>query len=546
MGLPRRLLLVLLAVFALSACEGMGPQNASPGSAAGSAIRNVIVMIGDGMGPQQVGLLVLYAHHAPHSVYASRGGRTALERIMEAGTIGYALHEPADALVTDSAASSTQMASGEWAGPEMIGIDRNGNPVKTILEIAEEMGKSTGLVTDTGITHATPAGFAAHQMHRSKQDAIAVDLLEAKVDVMLGGGLEWWIPGQRDGQAAADEPYPHAGGTRGGEPGIESKRKDDRNLLEEARAMGYEICLNRVELERATKERILGLFGPTGLMNGIEETSTREDPDRRIPTLREMTAKALDVLSRNPRGFFLMVEAGRIDWAGHDNDTGTLLHEMIKFDETIEHVYEWARARQDTLLLVTADHETGGFGFSYIPGERPPPRSLPGAAFRGEVFQPQNRFGEYGILDRIYNQKLSYADMMERFDALPADRQTPKALADIVDENTDFPITEAEAAAVLERGLNDSAFERKPAGGVTPEGTNADQVFFPAGKEGRADRLARVVSKHQMTVWATGMHTSTPVPLIALGPPAVSSRYGKMMHTTEWGRQTIEILSKGK
>ncbi len=542
----RRLLLVFFAVFLFSACGRMGPEHASPGSEADSGVRNVILMIGDGMGPQQVGLLVMYAHHAPHSVYASKGGRTALERIIEAGTLGYARHEPADALVTDSGASSTQMASGQWARAERIGIDRNGRPVKTILEIAEEMGKSTGLVTDTGITHATPAGFAAHRTHRSKQDAIAVDLLEGKVDVMLGGGLEWWIPRHRDGKAAADEPPPYPGGIPGDELGIESKRKDDRNLLEEARAMGYALCLNRVELEGAAQDRILGLFGPTGLMNGIQETRTKEDPNRRIPTLREMTAKALDVLSRNPRGFFLMVEAGRIDWAGHDNDTGTLLHEMIKFDETIAHVHEWVRARRDTLLLVTADHETGGFGFSCIPNERPAPRTLPGAAFQGEVFQPQNRFGEYGILDRIYNQKLSYEDMMDRFDALPMERQTPKALAEMIDENTDFPISEAQAAAILGLGLKDSVSERKAERGVTPEGMDADRAFFPAGKEGRAARLARIVSKDQMTVWATGMHTSTPVPLIALGPAAVSSRYGKMMHTTEWGRQTIEILSQGK
>lgn len=523
MGLARRLLLVFLAGLLFSACERTHPKGSSLDSAADYEIRNVIIMIGDGMGPQQVGLLVMYAHHAPHSVYRAKGGKTALERLMEAGTLGYARDEPADGLVTDSGASSTQMASGEWAGPEMIGIDQNGNPVKTILEIAEGMGKSTGLVTDTGITHATPAGFAAHQTHRSKQDAIALDLLRAKVDVMLGGGLEWWIPA-----------------------GVESKRKDDRDLLEEARAMGYELCLNRAELEGATQEKILGLFGPTGLMNGIQETRTKEDPNRQIPTLREMTAKALEVLSRNPKGFFLMVEAGRIDWAAHDNDTGALLHEMIKFDETIAHVYDWVRARQDTLLLVTADHETGGFGFSYVPNERPAPRTLPGAAFRGEVFQPRSRFGEYGILDRIYNQKLSYADMMDRFDALPKDRQTPKALAEMVDENTEFPISEAQAAAILGRGLKDSVSGRKVEGGEIRERLNPEEIFFPAGKDGRAVLLARIVSRDQMTVWATGMHTSTPVPLIVFGPAAVSSRYGKMMHTTDWGRQTIEILSKGK
>ena len=127
-----RSLVLALAVVILSACERMPAGDRSPDSAQDTRIKNVIILIGDGMGPQQMGLLVTYAHHAPRSVYRSSRGKTALERIMEEGTLGYARIEPANALVTDSGASSTQMASGEWAGPEMIGIDRHGNVVKTV------------------------------------------------------------------------------------------------------------------------------------------------------------------------------------------------------------------------------------------------------------------------------------------------------------------------------------------------------------------------------------------------------------------------------
>ncbi|MGW8323618.1 MAG: alkaline phosphatase, partial [Thermodesulfobacteriota bacterium] len=484
-------------------------------------IKNVIVMIGDGMGFQQVGLLVAYAHQAPHSVYQPRGGRTALESVMEAGTLGVACNEPADALVTDSAASSTQMASGEWAGVQMIGIDKDGNAVKTILEIAEEMGKSTGLVTDTAITHATPAAFAAHQTHRSKQDKIAVDLLEAGVDVMLAGGLEWWIPQEANDRTS--ETYRELAERTGGAVEIRSIRNDGRDLIKEAGTRGLSLCFNRTQLDKASGDRVLGLFAPDALPNGIRETRTREDPGRTVPTLSEMTAKALDILSRNPKGFFLMVEGGLIDWAGHDNDAGTLLHEMIKFDKAVALVHEWAKGRQDTLVLVTADHETGGFGFSYSRLDLPAPRTLPGSAFKGEIFQPRRNFGNHRILDAIYDQKLSYPEIMERFDALPEARQTPKALAEIIETNTEFPITEAEATTVL--------------GGETD-----DTGFYGRGKEFRRNLLARIVSKRQLTVWATGSHTNTPLPLIVYGPSHVSSRYGKMMHTTEWGRETIDIL----
>ena len=521
----RRLFIVLFAGILLFACERIPPKGAAPPPAVDDRIKNVIVMIGDGMGFQEVGLLVSYARHAPRSVYRPGGGKTALERVMETGTIGVACHEAADALVSDSAASATQIASGEWSGAQMIGLDQNGNVVKTILEIAEEMGKSTGLVTDTGITHATPAAFAAHQTDRSKEDKIAVDLLEADVDVMLAGGLEWWIPQE----ANPRDPETHREFVRrtGGTIEIRSKRRDSRDLLEEARARGLALCFNRTQLEQASGDRLLGLFAHDTLLNGIQETRTREDPGREVPTLREMTTKALEVLSRNPNGFFLMVEAGLIDWAGHDNDAGALLHEMIKFDETLACVHEWAQGRQDTLVLVTADHETGGFSFSCSRWNPPAPRALPGAAFRGETFQPRRNYGNDRILDAIYHQKLSYTEIMERFDALPEAKQTPKALAAIVGANTEFPITEAEAATIL--------------GGNTD-----DTGFFGRGKESRRNLLARIVSKNQLTVWSTGSHTSAPVPLIAYGPSHASSRYGKLMHTTEWGRETIDILSHGE
>lgn len=151
-----------------------------------AGVRNVIIIVADGMGFQQVALLNAYAKYAPNSIYRARGRRTALEAMTEAGVAGFIYHEAADVLVTDSAASATQFSSGKWSGSEMLGVDRNGNPTVTILEKAEQLGKSTGLVSDTRVTHATPAAFAAHQPHRSMENEIAVDMLNNDVDVMLG------------------------------------------------------------------------------------------------------------------------------------------------------------------------------------------------------------------------------------------------------------------------------------------------------------------------------------------------------------------------
>jgi alkaline phosphatase len=219
---------------------------------------------------------------------------------------------------------------------------------------------------------------------------------------------------------------------------------------------------------------------------------------------------------------------------------------MIKLDEAVALVHDWAKNRQDTLVLITADHETGGFGFSYIRGERPAPRSLPGAAFHGEKFQPRHNFGNYDILDRIYEQKLSYPEIMERFDALPEGQRTPKALAAIIETATAFPITERDASVILGRGVERDSQGQSVGESATVLPETYDQAFCPAGKSFRNILLARIVSKDQMTVWATGMHTNTPVPLIAYGPSHVSRRYGRMMHTTELGRQTIHILSHGE
>ena len=178
----------LIICLTIAGCSPLHPQpqgqKAEPEN--GKKVKNVIMVIGDGMGPQQLGLLLAYAKQAPHSVIKNR--TTAFDRMMqEEAVMGLSMTHAANVLVTDSAASGTQLASGTAAGSEMIGGDKKGNPTVTILEQAEKMGKSTGLISDTMITDATPAAFAAHQAHRSLANDIAVDMLNSGADVMLSG-----------------------------------------------------------------------------------------------------------------------------------------------------------------------------------------------------------------------------------------------------------------------------------------------------------------------------------------------------------------------
>ncbi|MDX1301273.1 alkaline phosphatase [Photobacterium sp.] len=495
-------------------------------SVVSAEIKNVILMIGDGMGPQQVGLLETYANNAPHSIY--KGKTTALYKLAEEGVIGSSLTHPEDAIVVDSACSATMLATGIYTASEVIGINPNGDHVETVLEKAKRLGKATGLVSDTRLTHATPAAFAAHQPHRSLENEIASDMLETGVDVMLSGGLRHWIPKSTNDKGAI---YKELEKLTQGDVYLKSKRKDDRNLLTEATSQGYSLAFNKEMLDKAQGEKLLGLFSYSGMNDGIAYSKSRNDPNRTQPALKEMTEKALDLLSKDKDGFFLMVEGGQIDWAGHSNDAGTMLHEMIKFDEAVQSVYQWAKDRDDTLIIVTADHETGSFGFSYSSQGLPKPEKRSGQAFQKRDYAPNFNFGKFDILDGLYNQKMSYATMFSEFDKA---QQTPEKLAEIVNANSDFPITVAQAANIMTTKPNPYhqdnhqylAEEEVPA-------INDFDAFFPYNDRGNL--LAREHATGQNTVWGTGTHTHTPVNVFAWGPLKEIIPVSKIMHHSELG-----------
>ncbi len=503
--------------------------------------KNVIMIIGDGMGPQQVGLLLSYARQAPHSVIANR--ITALDRMMEQGRLGISMTYTTDTLVTDSAASATQLATGKFAGAEMLGLDKDGNPQENIIEKAKRMGKATGLVSDTRITHATPAAFAAHQTHRSQESSIAEDLLATGADVMLSGGLSYWLPEQAgDKNSALHQQLVQL---TDNSVEIKSSRKDDKNLLTVAQQKGYTLAFNKTQLQQSTG-KTLGLFADSGMANGIVETKNRGDEQHVQPTLKEMSAQALEILGRNEQGFFLMIEAGQIDWAAHRNDTGLLLHEMLRFNETLNGVLDWAENRHDTLIIVTADHETGGFGFSYSGENIPKPHNLPGAAFSdGTLFQPNFNFGDPVILDNIYAQQLSYHDIFTQFDKLPKDQQTPLKLTELVNRYTEFKINEAQALKILATEANPlNRAGHISLGEKTVPKMEVNGAFFVYQKENRENLLAKAVAASQQVVWATGTHTSTPVLVFVKGDEQVMRPFSKILHHTRLGQLAIDALLK--
>lgn len=518
---------VSLSLLTAAGCSQVQTDNVADESP--SQVKNVIMMIGDGMGPQQMGLLEDYARNASTSIY--KGQSTGLTKIINNGTLGLSSHNPAQGIVVDSACSASQLATGEPSLSEAVGLDVNGNPVETVLELAKAQGKATGLISDTRLTHATPASFAAHRYHRSLENQIAEDMLANQVDVMLSGGLRYWIPKEANEKG---EVYNALVEKTGGTVKIKSKRKDNKNLLDEAEKMGYNLAFNRNDLSKVENGKLLGLFAYSGMQDGIEYSQTKNDPSRTMPGLKEMTEKALDILSQDEDGFFLMIEGGRIDWAGHDNDAATMLHEMLKFDEAVNYVYEWASKRNDTLVLITADHETGGFGFSYSRANLPEAAKVSGSAFEGTSYKPNFNFGSFDILDKMYMQKKSFANIMSDYDSSD---KTPETLVKLVNENSEFDINIAQAEDILARENNSYKVKgHKYLDAETFPKVKEFKAFYVYGDEIRNDLIGRALSEQQNVVWGTGTHTSTPVALIAYGPEAVTKKFSAMTHHTEVGK----------
>jgi alkaline phosphatase len=271
-------------------------------------IKNVIFLIGDGMG-----IATLYA------------GMTVSENplnIEKCTVTGLQKTFSADNYITDSAAAGTALACGTKTNNGVIGQDPQGNKLKSILDIADEKGLATGIVVVTDITDATPASFVAHSASRGNADDIALDFLKTDLDVFIGGG------------------YNHFG-----------KRKDGINLIDSLKMKGYEVDTTMAAVAQSKASKLVALTDPLACpyrLNG------------RGPMLAVGSKKALDILSKNKRGFFLMIEGSHIDHGGHDNNQDVLVEETLDLDEAIGLALDFANADGHTLVVITSDHETGG------------------------------------------------------------------------------------------------------------------------------------------------------------------------------------------
>lgn len=305
--------------------------------------KNVILMIGDGLSPaHRVAARLL----SKGIVQGKARGKLAMDDMPHMALVATA---GTDSIITDSANSASAYATGHKTATNAMGVyvDRTRNPfddprVETIASLAKRrLGLAVGIVTNTEVEDATPAAMVAHTARRAEYDSIVEQFLDAKPDVLLGGGLHAFLPK----------------GTAGG------RRNDNRDFVEGFRNAGYAYATTATELFDRAKApdtgRLLGLFNYANMDGALDRkflkggtvTKYRDQPD-----LTDQVDVALRLLSRNPDGFFLMVESGLIDKYAHMLDMERSVYDTIMFDNVVRQVKDWAAARNDTLVLVLADH----------------------------------------------------------------------------------------------------------------------------------------------------------------------------------------------
>jgi alkaline phosphatase len=296
------------AAFLFPACKDSGQKAKHP--------RNVILLIGDGMGLSQVSASFYFQEGNPNF---SRFPYVGLIRTSSARQ-----------KITDSASGATAFSMGKKSYNGAIGVDVDTLAHETLVELAATRGVKTGLLATSSITHATPASFYAHVPSRNQHEEIARDLSHSAVDIFIGGGLQFF-----------------------------ASRKDSLNYLDTLTARGFIVDTTALTAGKLDPNGRYGwLLAPDGMPTMLEG---------RGDFLTRSVTTALDFLAPQPKGFFLMTEGSQIDWGGHDNNADYLIAELLDFDKAIGAALDFAEKDGNTLVVVTADHETGGFSLSSTP-----------------------------------------------------------------------------------------------------------------------------------------------------------------------------------
>src|SRR5919109_3459302 len=409
----------------------------------------IFIFLADGGGIPHMEITRLYNRQ----IYNQ--GMVIPDKLMKDGNLGLFTTHAANSLSTDSAAAATALAIGCKAKIGVLGICADGTAPKTVMEIAKERGMRIGLVTTSTIYDASPAGFSTHVGNRKDYGAIVNQYLKITPDLLLGGGRDQFLPQTQPG----------------------SQRKDDLDLIHGFVSKGYQYVSNREGLERTNSGKVLGLFG-------LKDMSLELDRDERSePSLYDMTQAAIRLLyNGSPQGFVAFIESENVDTAGHLNDIASLIHAYREFDRAVGSAYEfYLKHAQETLLLVTSDHETGGLGFTLAL------KDLSSTSGANQVAGTMEDF------KKIQSIPISLKKAAE----ILGSRPTPAAIDNLMmDYFKGF---------TLAPDIRDAILKRQPL---------SRTVFLDV----TANALGMMVANNTQAYWQTSSHTNHPVFVAAIGP----------------------------
>ncbi len=437
---------------------------------ASAAPKNIIIMFADGAAPTQWEL----------GRYASRVLRNkpfvVTDRVFREGTLGLLSTHPEGVFITDSAASATALSTGFKAHNGAVSVTPDGGRPRTVMEAARQAGKRIGLATTAQIYDASPAAFSVHANSRGEAQAIVDQYLALEPDVLLGGGRDFFLPK-----------------TAGG------RRTDGKDILAAFTAKGYAILRDPQQLRDSKAAKLVGLFSDKYLELEIDRNPAHE------PTVADMTRAALQALTRDAgsgsdRGFVLFVETENTDAAGHTNDIAALIRALWAFDDSVAVALEFQARNPDTLVIVAADHETGGLSATSARKE------LDGNTY--PVIVGPKEF------EKVMRIDASLDAVAARLGARPS----PELLDALVAKH--FP------GFTLDADLREAILQRRP----------LERNFSISAQIA----LSRMISRQTGFYWGTSGHTAEPVAVGAIGPGA--ELFGGYADNTEFGKRLLKLI----
>lgn len=445
------------------------------GTAQAATPKYVFYFIGDGMGAAQRQVAEYYLQQQKKD--------PALRLAMDTLPVtGITTTHSADSLITDSAAAGTALAAGVKTNNGVIGLLPDGTKVTTLLEQARDHGMKTGIITSTRLTHATPASFISKNPDRDDENAIAEEFVASGVDYMAGGGYRHFI-----NKAS----------------GLKSKRRDDKDLVTALTKAGYTTFIsekstqNFMHYQPKAGEKVFGAFSASHLPYSLDEASKQA-----TPSLAQLVDKGISLLSLegNKKGFFMMVEGGRIDHAGHAHDVAANIDDTLAMDDAVKTALNFYQKHpKETLIVVAADHETGGMGLGF-----------------GKNY--------YLKLDQLAKVKQSIEDKTQKI-------YTGDRAAFYTTIGQQFGLTDLSAN---EKKIIEQALDVADKKDLTPDENQCGE-YDPA-----AIGVAHVISQRANIYWTTYAHTGVQVPLSAIGVEA--QQFGGFKDNTEVAKTMAKIM----